>query len=393
RDEDRDAVRDTPAALRRGRVEGRAGCDRDRAAESRPYDVGRRDALVQPRESLWQRGQLVGVLACRELGIRALDGFAERRGLPAHEREVAVDPLQLVPRRARALGGALRDACGLGDFLARAQQVGRDAASFALALGPFFREARGGRRKLLVSPEERSLVVAEATLVALPHEMRALRLDTGGTCLCQSYPRSRGFLLGSARAVGGFARAARGVGGLVVDTGAALAEARELCRQRREGRAAPLAFRTDRGEARLEPRDALARRCLGRRRIRRRDATKLLLLSRGAEILVGSRGGRLALGRVIGQALDLFVHAADLRGEIGALVGRRAERRLVPAQRPAAELVSDRLVLIPFAGLVAERFDARADLAKDVVHANELGLGELHSLERFFATKLQSPGS
>ena len=190
RDEDRDAVRDTPAALRRGRVEGRAGCDRDRAAESRPYDVGRRDALVQPRESLWQRGQLVGVLACRELGIRALDGFAERRGLPAHEREVAIDPLKLVPRRARALGGALRDACGFGDFLARTHEVRSDAASFALALGPFFREARGGRRKLLVSREERSFLVAEATLVALPHEMRALRLDTGGTCLCQSYPRS-----------------------------------------------------------------------------------------------------------------------------------------------------------------------------------------------------------
>jgi len=149
-------------------------------------------------------------------------------------------------------------------------------------LGPFFREARGGRRKLLVSREERSFLVAEATLVALPHEMRALRLDTGGTCLCQSYPRSRRFLLGGARAVGGFARAASGVGGLVVDTGAAFAEARELCRQRRESCAGPLAFRTDRIEARLEPSHPLARRCLGRCRIRRRDAATLLLLSRGA---------------------------------------------------------------------------------------------------------------
>src|SRR5207237_8650782 len=126
-------------------------CDRDRPAESCPYDVGRRDALVQPRESLWQRGQLVGVLACRELGVRALDGFAERRGLPADEREVAIDPLKLVARRARALGGALCDACGFGDFLARTHEGRSDAASAALALRPFFREARGGSRPHPVS--------------------------------------------------------------------------------------------------------------------------------------------------------------------------------------------------------------------------------------------------
>ena len=132
---------------------------------------------------------------------------------------------------------------------------------------PFFREAPGRCRKLLVSRKERPLLVAEAELVAFSHQMRALRLDARGTRLGQGHPRSRRFLFGGAGAVGRFARAARRVGGLFVDTGAALAEARELCRQRRERRAGPLAFRGDRIEARLEPSDPLARRCIGRRRI------------------------------------------------------------------------------------------------------------------------------
>src|SRR5207247_3930957 len=268
-----------------------------------------------------------------------------------------------------------------------------DAASAALALRPFFREARGGCRKLLVSREERPLLVAEAQLVALPHEMRALRLDTDGTRLGQGHPRSRRFLFGGAGAVGRFARAARRVGGLFVDAGAALAEARELRRQRREGYTGPLTFRADRIEARFESGDALARRRLGRCGISRRDAAELLLLTRGAQVLVGSRRGRLALGHVIGQTLDLFVHAADLRREIGALIRSCAERGLVPAQRPAAQLVADRLVLVPLAGLIAERFHTGADLSQDVVHTDELRLREFHSLERFFATKLQSAGS
>src|SRR5437773_1871414 len=171
---------------------------------------------MQPRESLWQRGQLVGVLARRQLGVRALCGFAKRRGLPAHEREVAIDPLKLVARRARALGGALCDACGFGDFLARTHEVRSDAASAALALRPFFREAPGRCRKLLVSREERPLLVAEAQLVALPHEMRTLRLDAGSSCLSQSHPRSRRFLLGAPRAAGRFAPASRRGGGLLV---------------------------------------------------------------------------------------------------------------------------------------------------------------------------------
>src|SRR5207245_5528607 len=138
-------------ALRRWRVDGRAARDRDRPAESRPYDVRRRDALVQPRESLRQRRQVVSILARGELGVRALDRLAERRGLPAHEREVAIDPLKLVARRARALGGALRDACGSGDFLARQHAVRSGAASFEFALSTFVRAGCCAYRILVLS--------------------------------------------------------------------------------------------------------------------------------------------------------------------------------------------------------------------------------------------------
>src|SRR5439155_19037711 len=98
------------------------------------------------------------------------------------------------------------------------------------------------------------------------------------------------------------------------------------------------------------------------------------------------------LADVIGESIDLFVDAGDLRGQVGALIGRRTERRLVPAQRAAAELVADRLVFIPLAGLIAQRFDARADLAKDVVDADELDLGGLEPVQRFLAAKLESSG-
>ena len=134
---------------------------------------------MQPRETLRESGQVVCVLARRELGVRALDRLAERRGLSAHEREVPIDPLNFIARRARAFGGTLRDARGPGHPLARAHEIGRDAASFALAIGPLFRQARGIGRELLVAREERSLFVAEAHLVALAHEMGALRLDAG----------------------------------------------------------------------------------------------------------------------------------------------------------------------------------------------------------------------
>src|SRR5438132_924679 len=61
------------------------------------------------------------------------------------------------------------------------------------------------------------------------------------------------------------------------------------------------------------------------------------------------------------------------------------------ARRAAPELVADRLVLIPFAGLIAESFDARSDLSEDVVHADELDLGRLQPVERLLAAQLQSP--
>src|SRR5438552_36500 len=330
------------------------------------------------------------VLACRELGVGALDRLAERSGLSAHQREVAVNPLNVVARRARSFRGSFRDARGFRHFFARADEVRSDPASFALALGPLFREVRGGRRELLVPRKERALLIAQAHLVALADEMRSLRFDASGSRFSEGHPRSRRVLLGARSAIGGFARSARGVGGLFVDTRAALAQARELRRERRESRAGPVAFRADSREARFQPGDPLAGGRLGRGGIRRPDAAKLLLLSRGAKVLIGRRRRRLALGDVVGQALDLFIDAGDLRGEIGALIGRRAERRLVPAQRATAELVADRLVLIPFARLIAERFDARADLPKDVVDTDELDLGGLEPVQRFLASELES---
>src|SRR5207253_5158054 len=58
--------------------------------------------------------------------------------------------------------------------------------------------------------------------------------------------------------------------------------------------------------------------------------------------------------------------------------------------RAATELVADRLVLIPLAVLIAQRFDTLADLAKDVVDADELDLGRLEPVQRFVAAELQS---
>jgi len=123
----------------------------------------------------------------RELGVRTLDRLAERRGLSAHQREVAIDPLNFVARRARAFGGALRDARRLGHLLSRTDEVGRDAASFALAIGPLFREARRSGRELLVASKERPFLVAQAHLVALANEMGAFRLNAGRARFSQGH--------------------------------------------------------------------------------------------------------------------------------------------------------------------------------------------------------------
>ena len=152
-----------------------------------------------------------------------------------------------------------------------------------------------------------------------------------------------------------------------------------------EGRAGSFALRRDGNKARLEPGDALADRCFRGRGVRRSDPAALFFLPRRAQVLVGPCRRRLALGHVVGETLDLLVDADDLRREIGTLIGRRAERRLVPAQCASAELVANRLVLIPLGSLIAERLDSRTDLAKDVVHPDQLRVRELHSLECLFA--------
>jgi len=278
----------------------------------------------------------VGVLASRKLSIRAVDGLAERGGLPTHEREIAVDPLKVVARGTGALGRTLSRAGGFGDLLPGPPEVRGDPTSLPLAFAPLLREAGRGRGELLVSFEKRALLVAEAQLVALADEMRAFGLDACGPRFGQGDARVRRLLLRGARAVGGLARRARRNRGLFVDARAPLAKVRELCRESGEGSPGALVLRTDRGKTRFKPRDALARRRFNRCRIRRADAAKLFLLPRRAQILVRAGGRRLALGDVVGQAIDLLVDARDPRREIGALIGRRAERGLVPAQRATA---------------------------------------------------------
>jgi len=184
RDEDGDPFGDTPAALRRLRVGDRTPDDGDRRAESGPDRIGRRDALVEPGKPFRERRERLRILACGELGVRAVDGLAEGRGLPADQRQVAIDALQLVARGARAFGRALRDARHFRDLRARAREIRGDAASFALAFAPLLRELRRGRGELLVAPEQRPLLVAKAQLVALAVEMRALGLDAGGPSFC-----------------------------------------------------------------------------------------------------------------------------------------------------------------------------------------------------------------
>ena len=145
---------------------------------------------MQPCEALGERRQILSVLASRELGVGAIDGFAERGGLPTNEREIAVDPLKLVARGAGALSRALRGARGLRDLLTSTRQIGRDAASFALAFAPLLRQLRGGGRELLIARKEGPLLVAQAQLVALSDEMRAFGLDTRGPRLGERDARS-----------------------------------------------------------------------------------------------------------------------------------------------------------------------------------------------------------
>src|SRR5207247_2652873 len=82
--------------------------------------------------------------------------------------------------------------------------------------------------------------------------------------------------------------------------------------------------------------------------------------------------------------------ALDLRCECRALFGRAAEAGLVPAQRLAPELRTHLLVLVPPRHLLAEHLHTRTDLAKDVGHAHELGLGVLQPVERLLTTQLQT---
>ena len=109
---------------------------------------------MQPGEPLWQRRQVLCVLACPQFGVRAVDRLAERGRLPTDEREVAIDPLKLVTRGTGALGRTLGCARVLRDLLAGAGEVRGDAATFALAFAPLLREGRGSRRELLIAREE-----------------------------------------------------------------------------------------------------------------------------------------------------------------------------------------------------------------------------------------------
>ena len=222
--------------------------------------------------------------------------------------------------------------------------------------------------------------------------MRALGLDARGTCLRERDARARRVLLGDTGGVGELARASRPRGGFRVDTASAFAQGRELRGEGRERRAGPLAFGGDRREARLERGHALADARLGGCRVRRRDAAALLFFARGEELLLGAGGRGLALPHVVVEAVDLAVDAHDPRRELRPLLGRVAERRAIPAERAPAQLGTDRLVLRPLRRLLAQRLHARADLAEDVVHADELRFRELHPLKRFLSSQLQPPG-
>ena len=92
---------------------------------------------MQPGEPLWERRQVLRVLACRQFGVHAVDRLAERGRLPTDKGKIAIDSLKLVTRGAGALGRTFRGARSLRDLLASAREVRGDAASLALAFAPF----------------------------------------------------------------------------------------------------------------------------------------------------------------------------------------------------------------------------------------------------------------
>src|SRR5437868_5296854 len=79
---------------------------------------------------------------------------------------------------------------GLRDLLTSTRQIGRDAASFALAFAPLLRQLRGGGRELLIARKEGPLLVTQSDLVALSDQMRAFGLDTRGARFGEGDARS-----------------------------------------------------------------------------------------------------------------------------------------------------------------------------------------------------------
>src|SRR5256885_15076062 len=115
---------------------------------------------MQPREPLRQWRKLVRRLAGFDLGVGALDGLAERGALAAHERKTAVDPLQLVARRAGSLGGAFSDPRGLSDGSSSSLELGNYPSTLALLFCSLTRKAGRARGELLIARQQRPLLVA-----------------------------------------------------------------------------------------------------------------------------------------------------------------------------------------------------------------------------------------
>ncbi len=125
-----------------------------------------------------------------ELVGRASDGLAERGRLPAHEREIAIDALQIVPRGPGTLGDTLGPAAGLGGRVPGTLEVTADARALALALGALRGEGCGLLRELVVAREQRAILIGEPHLVTLAQDVRALGLDPRGLRLGQGDARA-----------------------------------------------------------------------------------------------------------------------------------------------------------------------------------------------------------
>jgi hypothetical protein len=242
----------------------RVARERDRVAEDRAHRQPqlRRDLepLVQPAQPLRQRRRRRPGAPRLELLRRPRDRLAKRGRLAAKECQVAVDPLQVVPRRAGPLGDALGEAPGLGGGVARALELARDASALALAFGTFGGERGGLPRQLVVAPQERAILVREADLLALAEHVGALGLDARGLRLRQPDPGPRHRLLGRACGVRRFAGPARGLRRLVLDRAAPLAERGGLGGEGGERGAAAVALARDGLEAGGQRRNALAER-------------------------------------------------------------------------------------------------------------------------------------